>query len=69
VLARRVFGQAFSQFRVAAFSFARYSPTFSPKAPALPKGTDVAKLVLRRSVKVFLHETLHLLSLDHCVFW
>ena len=60
-----VFGQASLRERVGVFSFARYDPTFFGGEPA----EDVAKLVLRRSCDVLVHETGHMFGIRHCIHY
>ncbi|HDM76603.1 MAG TPA: hypothetical protein ENG51_09045, partial [Deltaproteobacteria bacterium] len=60
-----VFGQASPQDRVGVFSFARYDPDFyGGKRPA-----NYTKILLKRSCKVLAHETGHMFSLAHCIFF
>ena len=58
-----VFGQASLRERVGVFSFARYDPTFFGAEPA----ADTAKIVLRRSCDVLVHETGHMFGIRHCI--
>ncbi len=60
-----VFGQASAQDRVGVFSFARYDPDFYGEK----RGPDYEKLLLKRSCKVLAHETCHMFSLAHCVYF
>ena len=60
-----VFGQASLLKRVGVFSFARYDPAFY--GDKRQKG--YRKLLLRRSCKVLIHETAHMFSLRHCIFF
>jgi archaemetzincin len=60
-----VFGQASLRNRVGVFSFARYDPAFYGKS----RGHLYRKLLLRRSIKVLAHETAHMFSLDHCIYF
>ncbi|MFH1725535.1 MAG: archaemetzincin [Elusimicrobiota bacterium] len=60
-----VFGQASLQHRVGVFSFVRYVPAFY----GLKRGKDSEKVLLRRSLKVLVHETAHMFGLKHCVFF
>jgi archaemetzincin len=60
-----VFGQASLGNRVGVYSFARYDPAFS----AAPRGRDYEALILRRSVKVLVHETAHMFGLQHCIYY
>lgn len=60
-----VFGQASPQNRVGAFSFARYDPAFYGE----PRGSRYRQLLLRRSVRVLVHETAHMFSLAHCIYF
>jgi archaemetzincin len=60
-----VFGQASLHDRVGVFSFARYDPVFYGES----RGSRYQKLLLRRSAKVLVHETAHMFSLAHCIFF
>jgi archaemetzincin len=60
-----VFGQASLRKRVGVFSFARYAPAFY--GDKRQKG--YRKLLLRRSCNVLIHETAHMFSLRHCIFF
>ncbi len=60
-----VFGQASLRNRVGVFSFARYDPTFYGEK----RGKDYQEILLRRSCKVLVHETSHMFSLKHCIFF
>jgi archaemetzincin len=60
-----VFGQASLRHRVSAFSFARYDPAFYGE----PRGHLSQKMLLRRSIKVLAHETAHMFSLAHCIYF
>lgn len=60
-----VFGQASLRERVGVFSFARYDPAFYGE----PRGRDYPEVLLRRSCKVLVHETAHMFSLAHCIFF
>ena len=60
-----VFGQASMQDRVGVFSFARYDPVFYGES----RGSRYQKLLLRRSAKVLAHETAHMFSLAHCIYF
>ncbi|MEE8553110.1 MAG: archaemetzincin, partial [Desulfobacterales bacterium] len=60
-----VFGQASPQDGVGVFSFARYDPVFyGEKRRKKFKG-----ILLRRSCKVLAHETGHMFSLAHCIYF
>jgi archaemetzincin len=60
-----VFGQASMQDRVGVFSFARYDPFFYGES----RGSQYQELLLRRSAKVLVHETAHMFSLAHCIYF
>lgn len=60
-----VFGQASLRHRVGVFSFARYDPLFYGQA----RRKNYQELLLRRSCKVLAHETAHMFSLAHCIFF
>lgn len=60
-----VFGQASLHDRVGVFSFARYDPEFYGES----RGEEYHQLLLRRSLKVLVHETAHMFTLNHCIFF
>lgn len=60
-----VFGQASLTDRVGVYSFARYTPDFSGEA----RDGDYRKRLLRRSLKVMVHEIGHMFGLLHCVYF
>ena len=60
-----VFGQASVRDRVGVFSFARYDPVFYGEL----RGSQYRELLLRRSAKVLVHETAHMFSLAHCIYF
>lgn len=60
-----VFGQASAQDRVGVFSFARYDSAFYGEE----RGENYQELLLHRSCKVLVHETTHMFSLAHCIFF
>jgi archaemetzincin len=60
-----VFGQASMRERVGVFSFARYDPAFYGEI----RGEDCQEILLRRCCKALVHETGHLFSLAHCIFF
>jgi archaemetzincin len=60
-----VFGQASLQDRVGVFSFARYDPGFYGES----RGSQYQELLLRCSAKVLVHETAHMFSLAHCIYF
>lgn len=60
-----VFGQASLRERVGVFSFARYDPAFL----GMERGKDYKHLLLKRSCKVLAHETAHMFSLAHCIYF
>jgi archaemetzincin len=60
-----VFGQASLRDRVGVFSFARYDPAFYGEE----RGKRYPETLLRRSCKVLAHETAHMFSLAHCIFF
>jgi len=57
-----VFGQAKLRARVGVYSFARYRPEFDGRKP----GPGADELLLKRSVKVVVHEAGHMFGLHHC---
>jgi archaemetzincin len=60
-----VFGQASVRDRVGVFSFARYDPAFLDE----PRRPGDEGLVLRRMLKVLVHEVGHMFGLRHCVYF
>jgi archaemetzincin len=60
-----VFGQASLQNRAAVFSFARYDPAFYGQS----RDHLYQELLLQRSIKVLVHETAHMFSLAHCIYF
>jgi archaemetzincin len=60
-----VFGQASLKERVGVFSFARYDPAFYGDQ----RKEGYRELLLRRSCNVLIHETAHMISLEHCIFF
>lgn len=60
-----VFGQASLRESVGVFSFARYDPAFYGDK----RREGYRELLLRRSCKVLVHETAHMISLEHCIFF
>jgi archaemetzincin len=60
-----VFGQASHQDRVGVFSFARYDPVFYGEK----RRKNFHGVLLRRSCKVLAHETGHMFSLAHCIYF
>jgi len=60
-----VFGQASLRDGVGVFSFARYDPKFYGE----DRTKDCQKLLLQRSCKVLVHETGHMFSLAHCIYF
>jgi archaemetzincin len=60
-----VFGQASLRDRVGVFSFARYGPAFYGERP----GREDRENLLKRSCKVLVHETGHMFSLAHCIYF
>jgi archaemetzincin len=60
-----VFGQASLRDRVGVFSFARYDPAFYGES----RGRLYRQLLLQRSIKVLVHETAHMFSLAHCIYF
>ncbi|NWF56332.1 MAG: hypothetical protein HXY45_16220 [Syntrophaceae bacterium] len=60
-----VFGQASLRERVGVFSFARYDPAFYGEG----RGGKDRGILLKRSCKVLVHETGHMFSLAHCIYF
>jgi len=64
-----VFGEAYLEHHVGVFSFARYHPSFPEdfNPEAKPISPVLQKLVLLRSLKVMVHECVHMLQIPHCI--
>jgi len=60
-----VFGQASLRDRIGVFSFARYDPAFYGES----RDRLYRELLLWRSLKVLVHETAHMFSLAHCIYF
>jgi archaemetzincin len=60
-----IFGQASLRERVGVFSFARYDPVFYGER----RGKEDREILLKRSCKVLVHETGHMFSLAHCIYF
>lgn len=60
-----VFGKASLVDRVGVFSFARYDPRFWGEE----EQEGDASLVLRRTLKVCVHEIGHMYGISHCVYF
>jgi archaemetzincin len=60
-----VFGQASLRDGVGIFSFARYDPAFYGERG----GKEAREILLKRSCKVMVHETGHMFSLAHCIYF
>jgi len=60
-----VFGQASHQDSVGVFSFARYDPVFYGEK----RRKNFHEVLLRRSCRVLAHETGHMFSLAHCIYF
>jgi archaemetzincin len=60
-----VFGEASSADGVGIFSFARYDPRFYGE----PWTGSSPSLLLKRACKVLVHETSHMFSLSHCIYF
>jgi archaemetzincin len=60
-----VFGQASLHDRVGVFSSARYDPAFYGRE----RGEGDQDILLQRSLKVLAHETAHMFSLTHCIYF
>jgi archaemetzincin len=60
-----VFGQASLRQRVGVFSFVRYDPAFYGERVS----DRDQEILLRRSLKVLVHETAHMFSLTHCIYF
>lgn len=58
-----VFGQASLRDRVGVYSLARYHPSFYGEAA----GDGTRALVLRRGLKVLVHELGHMFGVEHCI--
>lgn len=72
-----VAGMASGNQRIALFSLLRYDPNlkfsseFWYQITALNSHNEAERkqLILERSVKLLVHETMHLLGLDHCIYY
>ena len=51
--------------RVGVFSFARFDPTFYGES----RGVDYERILLKRSLKVVIHEIGHMFGIKHCVWF
>jgi archaemetzincin len=60
-----VFGEASSSEGVGIFSFARYDPMFYGEK----WNHETSSVLLKRSCKVLVHETAHMYSLSHCIYF
>jgi archaemetzincin len=60
-----VFGQASLRKRVGVFSFARYDPAFFDE----PRSPGDEEIILRRMLKVLIHEVGHMFGLRHCIYF
>lgn len=60
-----VFGQASPRDGVGVFSFARYDPVFYGEK----RRKNFQEVLLQRSYKVLAHETGHMFSLAHCIYF
>jgi len=60
-----VFGQASVADRVGVFSFARFDPAFYGNS----RGPDYQNVLLKRSLKVVVHEIGHMFGISHCVWY
>lgn len=63
-----VFGLARAMDGAGVYSFARYDPDEAFFSAPRELSAAESRTFMRRCLKVFLHETLHLLGLKHCVF-
>ena len=67
-----VYGQARSQDGLGVYSFARLDPLFPTPAEELqkePLTEEHRVIMLRRCVKILLHEIGHLFGLAHCIYY
>ena len=73
-----VAGMAAGLQRVAVFSLCRYDPTITFSAeywydlrtiPRPIQAAEKSRLMIQRSCKLVVHEILHLLGVDHCIFY
>ena len=60
-----VFGEASLNDRVGIYSFVRHDPAFEGEA----RPADYRSTILRRSVKTLVHETGHMFTLLHCIYF
>ncbi len=64
-----VYGEADIDAGTGCYSFARLDPIFPNEDPQVPPSSDDSILILRRAVKVILHEIGHLFGLSHCIYF
>ncbi|CAF1518739.1 unnamed protein product [Adineta steineri] len=68
-----VYGEALPSENVGVYSFARLDPLFYQVTPKEILRTPLTKehsiIILRRSIKIILHEIGHLFGLDHCIYY
>src|SRR5262249_29497642 len=68
-----VFGEALCHQRVGVFSFCRYLPNDIQKESSLSSSSSLStqefSRFVRRSLQVFVHETLHMLNIEHCLYF
>lgn len=60
-----VFGQARFHDGVGVYSFVRYDPKFHGE----PHGPGTDKLILRRCLKLMVHEIGHMFAIRHCIYY
>lgn len=64
-----VYGIASINDKIGIYSFARLDPLF----PNIPKDKSVSedenRLILKRSISIFIHEIYHLFGLQHCIYY
>jgi archaemetzincin len=63
-----VYGQASIEEGIAVYSFARFDPLFPHSSQQLSTNTERI-LILKRAVSTYLHETMHLFGLAHCIYY
>jgi archaemetzincin len=63
-----VYGEASIDEGIAIYSFARLDPLF-PHSSQKPCTDEERILILKRAVNTYLHETMHLFGLKHCIYY
>ncbi|CAF1400003.1 unnamed protein product, partial [Didymodactylos carnosus] len=64
-----VYGQAMMTEGYGVYSFARFDPLFPYKTINIELTDEHRIIILRRAIKVFIHELMHLFGLHHCIYY